>query len=287
MPRYRPYPQRSMNDALVGWGASALGSDLRGAAGFLSVAAASGVPWPSYSTANQMPKPMAAQSTKDIRKVTRQPAPDIRESGNGPQPPPLSSPHVVIPVSPSAAQWLARTERSEGVMQAQPASLPNPGEGGRSWVEPGHVTPLGCLGESGHSGPRILSLPRRRLVRVRVGPPVPSYPVPWPAVTSLEWLEEPDEEPEPDLTPRQAPKLTELEAARAYGDLTRQRTVEWLMSEDGADIEGLLGELLHRPSWHARLPARTGPTRSSTGPGSPTRTDSASSVSAARCAGSA
>jgi WhiB family transcriptional regulator, redox-sensing transcriptional regulator len=66
-------------------------------------------------------------------------------------------------------------------------------------------------------------------------------------------LDQSDEEP----TPYQAPTLSELEEVRALGQLTAQRTVEWLMvEEDGADIETFLEQLVHRPSWHALAACR-------------------------------
>ena len=75
----------------------------------------------------------------------------------------------------------------------------------------------------------------------------------------LEWPEDLDEEPdEGPPTPRQAPKLTELEADRAQGDLARQRTVEWLMaSEGGPDVATMVAQLVHRPSWHALAACRS------------------------------
>ena len=55
-----------------------------------------------------------------------------------------------------------------------------------------------------------------------------------------------------DEGPRQEPKLTELEAARAYAQASRHRALEWLMAVDEPDPAALLAQLFNRPAWHAR-----------------------------------
>ena len=80
----------------------------------------------------------------------------------------------------------------------------------------------------------------------RIHPRVAARPQP-----QMSMVDQLDEDP----TPRQAPKLSELEAARAH--LARQRTVEWLMvSEGGPDVATMVAQLVHRPSWHALAASR-------------------------------
>jgi hypothetical protein len=57
--------------------------------------------------------------------------------------------------------------------------------------------------------------------------------------------------PVEDPTPRQRPTSTEAEEARAYGEQGRRHAIQWLMSEDTADIEVFLEHLVNRPSWYA------------------------------------
>ncbi len=78
---------------------------------------------------------------------------------------------------------------------------------------------------------------------LEVHPRVTSRPYPQGSMVDL--LDE-------DLTPCQAPTLTELEEARAYAAMARHVAVEGLMaSDDPADVGILLAELVNRPAWHA------------------------------------
>jgi WhiB family redox-sensing transcriptional regulator len=55
----------------------------------------------------------------------------------------------------------------------------------------------------------------------------------------------------------QAPRLTELEEARAGVQLSRRLAVESLMAtQDMPDVELLLDELVNRPPWHRQAACR-------------------------------
>ena len=76
-------------------------------------------------------------------------------------------------------------------------------------------------------------------------------------VTALGWLEDLDEEPEPpDTTPRQEPKLSDLEATLVRARDTRHARIECLMAEpDAPEMQSLL-DLFERPAWHAQAACR-------------------------------
>jgi len=75
-------------------------------------------------------------------------------------------------------------------------------------------------------------------------------------VTALEWPdEEPDEEFELGLTPRQEPKLTDLEATLVRARDTRQARIEWLMAPEAPEMQSLL-DLFERLAWHQRAACR-------------------------------
>ena len=74
-------------------------------------------------------------------------------------------------------------------------------------------------------------------------------------MTALEWPEDLDEEPELGPTPRQEPKLSDLEATLARARDTRQARIEWLMTPEAPDPPSLL-KLLERPEWHQRAACR-------------------------------
>jgi WhiB family transcriptional regulator, redox-sensing transcriptional regulator len=73
-----------------------------------------------------------------------------------------------------------------------------------------------------------------------------------PAAPAPEW---PDEEPELGPTPRQEPKLSDLEATLVRARDTRQARIEWLMAPGAPEIQSLL-DLFERPEWHQRAACR-------------------------------
>ena len=75
-------------------------------------------------------------------------------------------------------------------------------------------------------------------------------------MTALGWLEDLDEEPELGPTPRQEPKLSDLEAMLVRARDTRQARIEWLMAEpDAPEMQSLL-DLFERPAWHRQAACR-------------------------------
>jgi len=73
-------------------------------------------------------------------------------------------------------------------------------------------------------------------------------------VSALEWLEDPDEEPQLGPTPRQDPKLSDLEAALVRARETRQARIEWLMAPEAPEMQSLL--YFRAAAWHQRAASR-------------------------------
>ena len=75
-------------------------------------------------------------------------------------------------------------------------------------------------------------------------------------MTALEWPETDDEEPELAPTPRQEPRLSDLEAMLVRARDTRQARIEWLMAPEAPELQSLL-DLLERAGV-ARAPQSAG-----------------------------
>ncbi len=74
-------------------------------------------------------------------------------------------------------------------------------------------------------------------------------------MTALDWLEDLDEEPEMGPTPRQEPKVSDLEATLVRARDTRRARIEWLMVPEAPEIRSLL-DLFERPAWHRQAACR-------------------------------
>jgi len=74
-------------------------------------------------------------------------------------------------------------------------------------------------------------------------------------MVDLDWLEDLDDEPEMGPTPRQEPKLSDLEATLTRARDTRQARIEWLMVPEAPEMQSLL-DLFERPAWHRSAACR-------------------------------
>ncbi len=74
-------------------------------------------------------------------------------------------------------------------------------------------------------------------------------------MSALGWLEDLDEESELGPTPRQEPKLTDLEVMLVRARDTRQALLELFMAPDAPEIHWLL-DLFERPAWQRSAACR-------------------------------